>query len=76
MIFEGCRARQASNPNLGFIRTDYPEIDPPEWRKWVTVKLDGGQLKSNLLPLDYQGDLKKNYDAHCGLIEQEKQDER
>jgi succinate dehydrogenase/fumarate reductase flavoprotein subunit len=67
MIFEGCRARRSSNPYLGFNRTDFPEIDPPEWHKWVTVKMDGEQVKSNLLPLDYYGDVKKNYDAHCGL---------
>jgi succinate dehydrogenase/fumarate reductase flavoprotein subunit len=67
MIMEACRVRKASNPNLGFTRTDYPEVDPPEWRKWVTVKLDGGKVKVGELPLDYHGDMKKNYESHCGL---------
>jgi len=66
MIFEACRARKASNAPLGFRRTDYPEVDPPEWQKWVTIKLDEGQVRVGELPLDYYGDMKKNYDAHCG----------
>ena len=64
---ETCRARKASNPHLGFIRTDYPEVDPPEWRKWVTVRLDGDRVKTGELPLDYHGDMEKNYEDHCGL---------
>ncbi|MFC2011584.1 FAD-dependent oxidoreductase [Chloroflexota bacterium] len=67
MIMEACRARKATIPDLGFTRTDYPKIDPPEWRKWVTVKLDEGKVKAGELPLDYHGDLKKNYETHCGL---------
>ena len=53
MIFEACRARKASNAPLGFWRTDYPEVDPPEWQKWVTIKLDEGQVRVGELPLDY-----------------------
>jgi succinate dehydrogenase/fumarate reductase flavoprotein subunit len=67
MMFEASLARKASNPLLGFNRTDYPEIDPPEWHKWVTIKLDRGDVKVGELPLDYYGDLEKNYQTHCGL---------
>ena len=67
MIMEACRARKASNTHPGFRRSDYPEVDPPEWRKWVTLRLDGGSVKVGELPLDYYGDLEKNYEAHCGL---------
>ena len=67
MIFEACRARKASSTHLGFTRMDYPELDPPDWHKWVTIKLDEGKVKTGELPLDYYGDLKKNYEAHCGL---------
>jgi len=67
IILEACRARRASNSYLGFTRTDYPEVDPPGWRKWVTIRLDEGRVKTGELPLDYYGDLKKNYEAHCGL---------
>ncbi len=67
MIMEACRVRKASNPSIGFTRLDYPAVDPPEWRKWITVKLDAGRVKAGEMALDYYGDLKKNYEAHCGL---------
>jgi succinate dehydrogenase/fumarate reductase flavoprotein subunit len=67
MIMEGCRARKAGAAALGFTRLDYPEMDPPAWRKWVTVKLDEGKVKTGELPLDYWGDLEKNYESHSGL---------
>jgi succinate dehydrogenase/fumarate reductase flavoprotein subunit len=67
MMFEACQARKASSTHLGFMRTDYPEVDPPEWRKWLTIKLDEGEVKVGELPLDYYGDMKKNYESHCGL---------
>jgi succinate dehydrogenase/fumarate reductase flavoprotein subunit len=67
MRMEACRARKASAPALGFTRTDYPEVNPPEWQKWVTVKLDEGKVRTGELALDYHGDFEKNYDAHCRL---------
>jgi len=60
MMFEASRARKASCALLGFIRTDYPEVDPPEWQKWVTIKLDEGNVKVGELSLDYYGDMKNN----------------
>jgi succinate dehydrogenase/fumarate reductase flavoprotein subunit len=67
MIMEACRARKASNKALNFIRSDYPEVNPPEWQKWVTIKQDQGTIKVGELPLDYHGDLEKNYADHSGL---------
>ncbi len=67
ITIESSRARKASNSHLNFNRLDYPEVDPPEWNKWVTIRLDGGDVKTGLLPLDYYGDMVKNYEAHCGL---------
>ena len=67
MMFEASRARKASSSHLGFTRTDYPEIDPPEWNKWVTIKLDEGNVKVGELALDYYGDMEKNYQDYCGL---------
>ncbi len=67
MIMEASRARKASNSSLGFMRSDYPEIDPPEWRKWITIKQDQGTIKTGELPLDFHGDLEKNYQENCQL---------
>ncbi len=43
-------------------------MDPKPWRKWVTVKLDQGHVRVGELPLDYSGDMAKNYEAHSGLL--------
>jgi succinate dehydrogenase/fumarate reductase flavoprotein subunit len=67
MIMEGCRARKSGASALGFTRSDYPEMDQAEWKKWVTVKLDQGKVKTGEFPLDYYGDMEKNYRAHSGL---------
>jgi succinate dehydrogenase/fumarate reductase flavoprotein subunit len=67
IILEACRARKASHTYLGFERVDFPEVDLPEWNQWVTVKQDNRSVKAGKLPLDYHGDLKRNYDEHCGL---------
>ncbi|HLB28241.1 MAG TPA: FAD-binding protein [Dehalococcoidales bacterium] len=66
MIMEGGRARKASNSALGFTRSDYPQVNPPDWQKWVTIKQDQGKIKTGELALDYHGDLKQNYAAHSG----------
>jgi succinate dehydrogenase/fumarate reductase flavoprotein subunit len=67
MVIQASLARKASNIRLGFERSDYPEKDPPEWRKWITTRLTDGKVKVNELPLNFWGPLKENYEAHCGL---------
>jgi succinate dehydrogenase/fumarate reductase flavoprotein subunit len=64
MVFNASLARKASSQALNFYRIDYPELDPPEWNKFVTIKLENGKVKSGELAMDYWGDLKANYDAH------------
>ena len=66
-------ARKASSQVLDFKRLDYPETDPPEWDKFVTVRLEGEDVKTGELPLDYwlqapyAPTYKENYDKHCAL---------
>jgi succinate dehydrogenase/fumarate reductase flavoprotein subunit len=38
--------------------------DPPEWNKFITVKLENNKVKTDGLPLNYWGDMKANYEAH------------
>jgi len=57
-------ARKASSVPLNFYRIDYPEVDPREWNKYITVKLSNNSVVSNELPLNYWGDMKANYEAH------------
>jgi succinate dehydrogenase/fumarate reductase flavoprotein subunit len=64
IVMNASLARKASSNLLFFHRIDYPEIDPPEWGKFVTVKLENDKVKEGSLPLSYWGDMKENYEAH------------
>jgi major membrane immunogen (membrane-anchored lipoprotein) len=39
-------------------------VDPPEWNKFITVRLEDGKVKTKDYPMDYFGNLKDNYEAH------------
>jgi succinate dehydrogenase/fumarate reductase flavoprotein subunit len=64
VILHASLARQASSRVLNFYRIDYPQIDPQEWNKFITVKLANNQVKAGSLPITYYGNLKANYEAH------------
>jgi len=64
MIIHASMARKAGSQYFGFFRLDHPEIDPPEWHKWVTVKLEDGSVKTGELPIDFWGSLEENYEKH------------
>ncbi|MBN1190702.1 MAG: FAD-dependent oxidoreductase [Dehalococcoidales bacterium] len=73
MVFHACLARKASCSRLGFNRLDYPQIDPPEWHKFVTLKLDNGSVRVGERPMrwwlkpPYASTYEENYRKHCGL---------
>jgi len=64
MVLHASLVRKASSEALNFFRIDYPEVDPPEWNKYVTIKLENDRVKSGELPVKYWGDMKANYEAH------------
>ncbi|MFX1470758.1 MAG: hypothetical protein ACFFB8_19135, partial [Promethearchaeota archaeon] len=64
IIIYSCLARKASSKHLYFTRSDYPNMDPPEWRKFITVKLENNKVKVGALPIDYYGSLKENYEIY------------
>jgi succinate dehydrogenase/fumarate reductase flavoprotein subunit len=64
IILNASMARKASSKFLGFHRIDFPQMDPPEWRKFITVKEDNGEVKTGERALDYCGNLKENYEKH------------
>ncbi|MCJ7648915.1 MAG: FAD-binding protein [Candidatus Lokiarchaeota archaeon] len=64
MIINSCLIRKASSKHLHFIRSDYPEMDPLEWHKFITVKLENNKVKVGTLPIDYYGSLKENYEIY------------
>lgn len=65
--------RKASSEPLGFRRLDYPELDPPDWNKLVTVRLQGEEIVSRDLACDYpllppfSSDCEQNYRKHSAL---------
>lgn len=73
MVIHSSLARKASITSLGFNRIDYPDIDPDEWNKFVTVKMEKGQVKTGELPLEYcllppnAPTYQENYKKHCCL---------
>ena len=73
MIIHASLARKASNSDLDFYRLDYPQMDPPEWHKFVTIKLNNGESTVGELPLNYwllqpnAPTYQENYERHCSL---------
>ena len=73
MIMHASLARKASCPELGFKRLDFPDTDPPEWNKFVTIRLEKGHVKVGELPFNYwlqspnAPSYEENYKIHCGL---------
>jgi succinate dehydrogenase/fumarate reductase flavoprotein subunit len=57
-------ARKASSMRLGHARLDYPEMDPPEWDKYLTLKLENDRIQLGELPKSFWGDMKQQYEAH------------
>jgi succinate dehydrogenase/fumarate reductase flavoprotein subunit len=53
IIMQASLARKASSLLLDFKRLDYPEVDPPEWNKIITIRLENDALKVGELPLKY-----------------------
>lgn len=64
IIIHSSLARKASSKHLHFMRSDYPEMDPPRWHKFITVKLENDRVKVGERPIDYYGSLKENYETH------------
>lgn len=62
IVLHSCLARKASSRELHFNRLDYPETDPPEWRKFVTVQRTPDGVRYDAKPVDYYGDLPGTYE--------------
>ncbi|MCX8033640.1 MAG: FAD-dependent oxidoreductase [Thermoleophilia bacterium] len=53
IILHASLARRASSEELDFWRIDYPQVDPPEWKKFVTVRLKEDEVEVGERPLEY-----------------------
>jgi hypothetical protein len=64
LVIHASLARRASAKHLHFMRSDFPAVDPPEWQKFVTVRLENETVVEGEMPLDYYGPLPEGYEAH------------
>jgi succinate dehydrogenase/fumarate reductase flavoprotein subunit len=73
VIMHACLARQASSRLLGFERLDYPQMDPSEWNKFLTIRQENGNIIAGERPFNYwllppnAPTLEENYQKHCSL---------
>jgi succinate dehydrogenase/fumarate reductase flavoprotein subunit len=70
IILQACLAREASSRDLSFFRLDYPETDPPEWTKFVTIRLQDDKVRVGERPPEYwlkppyAPTYRENYERH------------
>ena len=64
VILQASLARKASSMVLGFSRIDYPVMDPPEWNKFSTIKLENDKIKIDYKPQKFWGNMKDQYEKY------------
>jgi succinate dehydrogenase/fumarate reductase flavoprotein subunit len=57
-------ARRASSETLHFKRSDYPQMDPLEWNKFITVRKRDGEVIGGERPLNFWLPFEENYERH------------
>ncbi|MGN0373700.1 MAG: FAD-dependent oxidoreductase [Enterocloster sp.] len=62
LIINSCLLRKSSSGPLCFERSDYPQMDPPEDRCFITIRQEEGEIISRRVPKDYYGDVKIEYE--------------
>ena len=63
IVLKASLARKTSCKQLEFRRIDYPQMDPPEWNKFLTIKLRDDKGSVGEQPHGYFGGLKTNDEA-------------
>ncbi len=64
IIINAALARKASSMMLNHFRIDFPQLDPAEWHKYLTIKLANNKVKIGSRPQKYWGDMVKNYEKY------------
>lgn len=62
LVLHACLARKSSSAPLCFTRSDYPEMDPVEDRKHIVIHQENGQAVTRIVPLNFFGKLKDEYE--------------
>jgi hypothetical protein len=64
IIIHASLARKASSMPMNFQRIDYPAMDPAEWNKFLTIKLENNNIKIGERPTAFWGNMQEQYEAH------------
>ena len=62
LILHACIARKSSSAPLFFQRSDYPQMDPEEDKRIITIRQEYGKSIEGSVPLGYFGNLKEEYE--------------
>ena len=62
LILHACLLRESSSKPLCFERSDFPEKDPAEDRRFITIRQEDGKVVKGSVPHDYFGDLETEYE--------------
>ena len=62
LILHACIARKSSSAPLFFQRSDYPQMDPEEDKRIITIRQENGKISEGSVPLGYFGNLKEEYE--------------
>ena len=71
IIMRASLERRASSRPLDFTRLDFPDVDPGEWGRFITLRLADDEVEVAELPFRYwlqepfAGDYRTNYEAHA-----------
>jgi succinate dehydrogenase/fumarate reductase flavoprotein subunit len=73
IIIQATLAHKASSRPLDLKRLDYPQMDSPEWRHYLTIRQENNRIRTGNLPLNYwllpphAPSYQENYARHCEL---------
>lgn len=62
MVLHACLQRKASSEPLCFKRSDYPTEEAVADRKHIVIRQEDGEVMTRLVPLDFFGNLKEEYE--------------
>ena len=62
LIINACLLRESSSAPLCFERSDFPEKDPQKDNHFITIRQENGNIIKGIVPHDYYGDLKMEYE--------------
>lgn len=61
LILNACLLRKSSSAPLCFERSDYPEMDPAEDKKFITIRQENGKIIRGEVQHRYFGDIEEEY---------------